>query len=76
MPVPLDEYMENYMEVFGRKPDNWRWAECGEGNWNTSRVGASSQHMLFDGPQEACHSVDLPRCYICFKEIKCDCAAK
>ena len=54
MTMPRDEYMENYMEVFGRKPDNWRWAECGEGNWNTSRVGASSQHMLFDGVDNDC----------------------
>ena len=48
MPVPLDEYAEHYMEVFRRKPDTWRWAECWAGNWNNSRVGASSQHMLFD----------------------------
>ena len=48
MPVPLDEYMENYMEVFGHKPDSWRWAECEAGNWTYSRVGTSSQHMLFD----------------------------
>ncbi len=48
MPVPHDEYAENYMEVFGCKPDPWRWAKCEAGNWNISRVGTLVQHMLFD----------------------------
>jgi hypothetical protein len=48
--MPLDEYVENYMEVFGHLPDTWRWAECEAGSWPNSRVGSLSQHMLFDGP--------------------------
>ena len=51
MPVPLDEYVENYMEVFRHLPDSWRWRGCEEGNWDRSRVGTLVQHMLFDGPQ-------------------------
>lgn len=52
MTVPLDEYEENYMEVFGRKPDTWRWAECEACHWDLSRVGTLVQHMLFNEGQQ------------------------
>ncbi len=67
MTMPLDEYAENYREVFGRLPDTWRWAECEAGNWDRSRVGTLSQHMLFDETPMAmtmmmtARQIDTPR---------------